>query len=193
MRIIFLMVAMVLVYTSTMAHNPLTAKFELNATLQEKALLNIYLSQTGLHQTLIKYHKETDFTTISVNNYKKLAVQYLKNHIYIKAGNTLLSIGEGGIKLGSHQTNFKFLIENYPSEVNDLEVHINAFNENENHHSVFWWKRIDAKSKVVLSERNDFRAAFNLDGLETMDASIPNSNILWIGLGVLVLFVGYLL
>lgn len=189
MRNIFLIVAIALVHSSAMAHNPLTAKFELNAALQEGAILNIYLSQTGLHQALIKYYEQTDFATISANEYKKLAVQYLKKHIAITADTELLKIGEGGIKLGSHQTDLKFLIENYPSEVNDLEVNISAFNGNENHHSVFWWKRKDAKTKIILSAKNDFRGALKSTGQTAMGAAVSNRNDLWLGLGVSVLFI----
>ena len=72
MRIIILIIAVALVETSAMAHNPLTAKFELNVTPQEGALLSIYSSQTGLHQALIKYYTETDFAIISANEYKKI-------------------------------------------------------------------------------------------------------------------------
>lgn len=192
MRKFLLIVAIALVYSSAVAHNPLTAKFELNATLPEGAILNIYLSQTGLHQALIKYYKQTDFSTISTSEYKKLTVQYLKEHFALVADNEVLKIGEGGIKLGNHQTDLKFLIENYPSKVSNLEVYINAFKENENHHSVFWWKRKDAKTKIILSANNDFQGTLKSSDRMSMKIAIANKNKLWLGLGFLVLFFAFL-
>ena len=143
-----------------MAHNPLTAKFELDA-IENGAILHIYLSQQGLHQALVKHYSDKDLTTISANEYKKIAVQYVKKHTGIAANQKLLALGEAGIKLGNHQTNFKFLINNYPAEVTDLDLHINAFQENENHHTMYWWKRKGTQAKVILSAKNEFRGTFN--------------------------------
>lgn len=161
MKNIFLIVAIALVYSSAMAHNPLTAKFELNTNLQKGAILNVYTSQTGVHQALIKYYTQIDFTAITENEYKVLVVEYIKKHLSIKADDTPLIIGEGGIKLGNHQTDLKFLIENYPNKVSSLQVILNAFEENENHHSVFWWKTKEGKSKVILSAKNGFQGTIN--------------------------------
>ena len=158
MKKIFLIAVIALVSSRAMAHNPLTAKFELTADWKNNAaILNIYTSQAGVHEALIKHYTQIDFTSIEINEYKKLIVQYLKKHILIHADDILLEIGEGGIKLGNHQTDLKFLIENYPSEVNTLKVEINAFQENEDHHSVFWWKTKNAKSKLILSDKNEFQ------------------------------------
>lgn len=162
MKKIFLVIAIALVGSSAMAHNPLTAKFELNTNSEAgAAILNIYTSQTGVHEAMIKYYTATDFASIEATEYKKLLVQYLKKHISIHADNTLLEVGEGGIKLGNHQTDLKFLIENYPSEVQELKVEINAFQENENHHSAFWWKTKNGKSKLILSDKNNFQGLLN--------------------------------
>ena len=181
MKLFLLIIVIVLAPASAMTHNPLTAKFELDV-LKEGALLNISTSQTGLHQALIKYYPKIDFSTISVRDYKKLTVAYLKKHLFLTTGDTILKIGKGGIKLGSHQTDLKFLIENYPKNVENLEVKIDAFRENENHHSVFWWNKISGRSKVVLSEKNDFQSAFQGVEQVMLNASMPTNGLWLLGL-----------
>jgi len=145
------------------AHNPLTAKVELNTNLSEGGLLNIYLAQAGLHQALVKYFPATDFPTISTDAYKKLAVRYLKEHIHLSVDDTPLVIGEGGIKLGNHQTDLRFLINHFPKNTKTIQAHIDIGKENGNHHTVFWWLNKNAKTKVVLSEQNNFQSILNFD------------------------------
>lgn len=166
MKKIIIIVAIALSTLSAMAHNPLTAKFELSTSSQDFALLNIYLSQTGLHQALIKFYTDIDFETISEKSYKELTVDYIKAHTQIKADDVKLIINEGGIKLGSHQTDLKFLIKNYPSSVDEISVTIDAFKQNENHHTVFWWKDSNRKRKVILSENNAFSGDINLSNTQ---------------------------
>lgn len=171
------------------AHNPLTAKFELNASLPQGAVLNIYLSQAGLHQALLKHYTNIDLSTLSENAYKQLCVRYLKEHTALQADKTSLQLGEGGIKLGHHQTDLKFFIENYPPEVHKLKVHISAFQENGNHHSVFWWKKQAEESKLILSKSNAFQGEL---GIPVQIAAVGNKTqiplilVLLMGLGVLV-------
>ncbi len=147
---------------NVMAHNPLAARFELEATSPRVTLLHVYLSQTGLHQALLQHYPTTDFTSVSVEEYKRLAVTYLKEHVSLTADGVPLILGEGGIKVGSHETDFKFLVDNYPERVERLDVDIMAFTENEHHTSIFWWRRTAEKSKLILSVENGFRGQLGL-------------------------------
>lgn len=184
MRTILFIFTILLFSAGARAHNPLAAKFELDATLGQGAILNIYLSQTGLHQALIKHYAQRDFDSISESDYKELAVRYIKEHIRLKADNTALSIAEGGIKLGNHQTDLKFFIENIPGQFDVLDVEVRCFAENENHHSVFWLIGNDFKEKAILSARNGFRATFVLTATSTsVEYALPGY-ILWLGLGL---------
>ena len=47
MKNIFFMIVIAFVVSNAMAHDPLTAKFELDAAVDNGAILHIYLSQTG--------------------------------------------------------------------------------------------------------------------------------------------------
>jgi len=66
--------------------------------------------------------------------------------------------------------------------VENLEVKIDAFRENENHHSVFWWNKISGRSKVVLSEKNDFQSAFQGVEQVMLNASMPTNGLWLLGL-----------
>ena len=52
------------------AHNPLTAKVELNTSIEGGGLLNIYLAQAGLHEALLKHFDQVDFSLIKEKEYK---------------------------------------------------------------------------------------------------------------------------
>jgi len=144
------------------AHNPLTAKVELNTTLAEGGLLNIYLSQAGVHEALVKSFDQTDFSNISQPAYKKMVVQYIKSHIDIAADGMPLIIGEGAIKLGSHQTDLRFLINRVPKDIQSIVAKIDIGKENGNHHTVFWWIQKEGSRKVVLSIRNQFQSKLEI-------------------------------
>ena len=195
MRILILLLFLVTcLSTEAEAHNPLTARFELNATAPELTLLHVYVSQTGLHQALLKHYPDTNFTTISTPAYKQLAVAYVKEHVSLRTNETDLTLGEGGIKLGSHQTDFKFLVTRYPAQVEALRVRIDAFGENDHHQSVFRWKRGAESSKVVLSAENEYTgmlSASGEDGWHT-DTFLPPS-LAWLALGLGGVAVGSLL
>ncbi|MBT8191121.1 MAG: hypothetical protein HKO89_00470 [Saprospiraceae bacterium] len=194
MKYILLVVSIFLLCFNVMGHNPLTAKIELKATNERGAVLGIYLSQTGLHQALIKKYDEVDFESMAVHDYKELIVKYMKEHVELKADKQPLTIGEGGISLGNHQTDLKFFIDNYPGQTRSLDIHINAFEENDNHHTVFWWKRPDGKSKVILSKKaNDFRAILTEGSGDSMYAIVETGNNVWyLIVGVFLFFAGIL-
>ena len=168
-RMIIAVLLCLLSLTNLEAHNPLTAKFELRASLEEGALLYVYLTQVSVHYALRKQHPDLDFDQVNADEYKRMVVQYLRAHIVLVADNIPLELGYGAIKLGSHQTDLRFYIENYPGQVEKLEVHLNAFQENGHQQTVFWWYTPEESSKVVLSAENGFREVF--DTAEEMRAA----------------------
>jgi len=183
MKNILLIALLSLLSWNGWAHNPLTAKVELNTKDSEISVVNIYLSQTGLHQALLKYFDKTDISALSTTAYKKLAAQYIKEHIQLVADGTPLVIGEGGIKLGSHQTDLKFLIKNFPKNIHQLQANIDIGKENGNHHTIFLWQQKEGQSKVVLSERNQFQTQLEVGEIIVEDTTQLNKQ--WMGLGLL--------
>ena len=149
----------------------MTAKVELNTKLAEGGLLNIYLSQVGLHEALVKNFDQTDFSNISQTVYKKMVVQYIKSHIHITADGMPLRIGEGAIKLGNHQTDLRFVINRIPQNIQSLDAKIDIGKENGNHHTVFWWLQKDGSRKVVLSQRNQFQSVLSINQATVSEAA----------------------
>ena len=167
MRIIWSIWFLTWAASHAFAHNPLTAKVELRSDLSTGALLNIYTSQAGLHQAILAYYGEVEVSHFTQLAYKKAVVQYLKNHVDIVVDNKPLILGEGAIKLGNHQTDLTFIIEHFPEEIQFMDVHIKAFQENDGHHTMFLWKTFDGKVKRVLSSANDFKASIKEDSMNT--------------------------
>jgi len=156
-NLIVLKLLFVLAIHSLHAHNPLTARFELHGTLEKGAMLHTYLTQVGVHQALVKEYPSTNWENVSTDEYKSKIVKYLRDHIFIEADGAALTLGKAAIKLGDHQTEVKFYIADYYLETEELHVHVNAFAENGNQQSVFWWYTPVKTSKTILSRNINFK------------------------------------
>lgn len=153
------------------AHDPFSARFELHTNHKEGALLHIYLSQVSVHKTLIGVHPQVDFEKVEADQYKEMVVAYLKDHITIHGDGIEMNIGVGAIRLGSHQTELKFHLKNYPDHVERLEVAIDAFGESKRQHSVFWWYTSEKSSRLVLSSVNGFSGKMEHETRSRLDAA----------------------
>lgn len=158
--IILLLILLISTGNQLSAHDLLTSKFELQTDFEKGAILKAYLTQAGLHHALKKKYPKQGFA--KQGEYEAMIISYLKEHISIKANEIPMEFGFGAVKLGSHETDVIMHIKNYPKAVSKLEVNIDAFQENGNHHSVFWWFAPEETSKFVLAEKNDFHAFFEI-------------------------------
>lgn len=137
------------------AHNPLSAKFYLKID-QEASTLTINLSQGGVHALMKKIYGDK-VNEMKADEYKKALVQYVKSNCNISFAGQPITLKQGGIKLGSHQTDLKFLVDAPTQTEGDLKVHIPAFSENGNHQTIFVYDLKDLKDKVILSSKNGYR------------------------------------
>lgn len=153
------------------AHNPITSKFELRASLEEGALLNIYLTQAGVHKALTKKYPEMPFEKMPLDEYKELIVSYVKEHTHLIADGVPLQIGEGRIKLTNHQTDLQFHLKNYSNSVEKLEVKVDAFQENKNQQTVFWWLTPNKSGKLSLAAHNNFKGTLEKKTMGTKNKS----------------------
>ncbi|MEM9824235.1 MAG: DUF6702 family protein [Bacteroidota bacterium] len=145
------------------AHNPLSARyhFEVGA---EVSLLTISLSQDGVHQALIKGYGRERLEVSTEKEYKELLVAYVKKNFQLQIDQTKMVLKQGGLKLGSHQTDLKFVLPPIARKITQMEVTITAFQENEHHQTIFTYP-IDGKTKyVVLNASNDYQATVRLRG-----------------------------
>jgi len=192
-RIIYLTLLSLRFTNSLFGHDPSSARFELHANIKEGALLHVYLTQAGVHSALVESYSEIDFATMEIEAYKEMVVAYVKEHTQIIGDGIEMQFGVGAIKLGSHETQIKLHLKNYPKGVEHLVVTIDAFKENKHHHSLFWWHTPEESFRTILSNKNDFEGEFELSPVqpEVHIASIGNGIIKWlflfVGIGFLVL------
>lgn len=142
---------------SVKAHNPLSAVYYLEVK-DGFGILNISLSQVGFQNALLKYHVDIQLDSLSSDAYKKLAISYLKEHFNLKINDQPIDLLKGGLKLGNHQTNVKFVTSTLPKHLEHLTVTINAFEQNKHHQTIFSLSQKGLTDKLILSEKNNFSA-----------------------------------
>lgn len=146
------------VFTSVRAHNPLSAMYYLEVK-EDINILNISLSQNGLNEALKKHFSNLNLETLSAADYKQKAIGYIKDNFSLIVNGVTIKLLEGGIKLGNHETDLKFIIDLFPKHINTLDVHIDAFKENNQHQSVFSILIDNKTSRVILNKENNYKVA----------------------------------
>lgn len=178
-RVIILLLILIVSIQTIHAHNPLSAMYYLEVK-ENINILNINLSQTGFHEALKKQYSKTNFEELPLTEYKQLAVNYLKENFHLVVNGTRIQLLDGGLKLGSHQTDAKFITSELPKTFESLEIKIQAFTENEQHQTVFSLLLNGKTSKVILNKKNDYSASVIFkDGLMIDNHKAFNSNYLW--------------
>lgn len=142
-------------------HNPLSAKYHLEAG-EKVSLLTINLSQDGVNQVLLKAYSEKELEALSQNEFKALIVNYIKSNFSLSFDKKEIKLKEGGVKLGSHQTDLKFVLPPVSSEVEQIEIHIPAFKENDNHQTIFSYKTNRKADYEILSSKNNYQSTIML-------------------------------
>jgi len=167
------------------AHNPLSAKYHFEAG-EHASLLSINLSQDGVNKVLIDQYGLDAVNQMTATKLKELLVAYIKDNFHFLVNHKKLRLDQGGIKLGSHQTDLKFVLPAFPQKVQDLSIHIPAFQENANHQTIFSYVIHGKADKVILTPENDYQSAIFIN--EVMER--PNFS--WIIGGVLgLIFVAF--
>lgn len=141
---------------SLSAHNTLSAKYYLNVT-DEVSVLSVHLSQVGVHAMMKKRYGD-QVSNMSAVDYKKALVDYVKLNCDLWVGDQKITLNQGGIKLGSHQTDLKFLVDMPLLDRQNISVSIPAFRENEYHQTVFAYNLYGKKDKVILGIKNDYQS-----------------------------------
>ncbi|AWV97526.1 hypothetical protein [Arcticibacterium luteifluviistationis] len=142
-------------------HNSLSAKYQLEAG-ENASLLTISLSQDGMNQVLIKEHGRQKLENLDKKELEELIVNYIKKHFELTIDKKVMDLKDGGIKLGSHQTDLKFILPPISKNAENLEINISAFKENENHQTIFYYLIYDKGGHLILSNINDYQADLSL-------------------------------
>lgn len=180
MKKIIVLLLMLMVSVQTLyAHNPLSAMYYLEVK-NNISILNINLSQNGLNAALKKHYPKLKLEGLSELDYKQLTAKYLKENFYLEINGQSIHLLEGGIKLGNHQTDAKFITTKLPATFKNLNVHIKSFIENENHQTVFSLLLNGNTSKVILNKKNEYSASVTFkDDAMIVNSKAFNKNYLW--------------
>ena len=168
------------------AHNPQLATFYLRP-LEALWVIEGSFAQYGLHEAMKKHYTYIDLDNVEPAEYKKLTVAYVKSHISIetKSGRTI-TLGEGGLRLGNHQTDIRFILTNLPEASENLNVRITCLSENEHHTNILRAPVADG-GQFILNADNRFTAELDF-GVEPVEQIASDNSLAWI-LGGLTLVV----
>lgn len=174
MKRILIVLVCCLIPCLSLAHNALSARYFLEATNQG-SLLTINLSQTEVNHVMMLRFDKDYLEKLSLKEWKELVVNYIKEGFVLKIDGKKIELGKGGIRLGDHQTDLKFVLNPISEHTKNIFVHITSFQENRDHQTIFVYKIGSKKNKVILSKRNQYKSKISLK--ET-----KQSPLLWLGL-----------
>ncbi len=188
-KIVILCLFFICTFTISFAHNPLSAMYYLEVK-EDFGIMNLSLSQAGSHEAIFKNYSDEAISEMSDLEYKKLIVQYVKDNFHLTINGNEVELLDGGVKLGNHQTDLKFVTSELPSTFNTLDVRIDAFKENEHHQTVFSLAFNDKTSKVILNKTNNYTTYVNfVDNEMIANSSQFQMGYLWFILVIPIAFV----
>lgn len=157
MRIFILGFSLLLGVFSSFGHNPLSARYFLEVN-ENATILTINLSQDGINNVLIeKLGKET-FNQLELEQLKEQIFQYIRSNFYLSIDGEIIPLQEGGIKLGNHQTDLKFILSPLLQRPESIKIDIPAFQENDHHQSIFSYSIYGLNDHVVLDSSNNYKS-----------------------------------
>jgi len=166
-------------------HNPLSARYHFEAG-ENASLLTINLSQDGVNNFLSKKFDREELSNFSGKELEIIIVEYIKDNFSMSAEGKKIELDKGGIKLGNHQTDLKFVLPPFSNSVDDFDIDISAFKENSNHQTIFSYKIFEKNDHVILSNLNDYKSTVSLSSIQQSSSSFSYAFILG-GIGILVL------
>lgn len=156
MRFYILLVALGLVLQSASPHDPNLATIIVR---QKKGVwvIEVSCSQAGLHQAISKIQPELANADINSDKYKQAVVDHARKTILLTANSFgQLVLGQGGIKLGNHQSDLKFELTGMPEILHEIRFEISFLSANQNHSNVVRIEHGSDVSKCILNASNNY-------------------------------------
>lgn len=152
---IIILIALAFAFINAKAHNP-NATSVVISSIKGVWVVQFTISQQGANVALHQFYKNKNLANISVEEYKKLYVKYIKEHCTLTIDGKKIPLASGGIKLGNHQTDIKFLLPNFPEKYQNFELKLNVFEENKEQNIVV--KLVDGEKtfRKILNHKNQF-------------------------------------
>lgn len=174
-------------FSTVAAHNPLSARYHFEAgSLASELTIN--LSQDGINNTLLQHHERQLLEELPRKAFEELIVAYVKDNINLSINGLSIVLGQGGIKLGDHQTDLRFVLPAFTEPIDEIDIDISAFRENDHHQTIFSYAVDGETGHVILQEDNGYDTSI------VLHASADNSSFYLLAVfGCLALLSGLLL
>lgn len=146
---------------SGVAHNTKIATFTLRDT-GAGWYIEMNFAEAGVKAAMIEEHGKQTLSALSEERYKALILDYAKSNFQLTVDKRRIKLGDGGIMLGPHQTDLKFMLPGLPLRPSEAQIRIPMFGSTYDHTNLFRIYRGGKNiSKFYLNDDNDFSVALN--------------------------------
>ncbi|SMD34596.1 hypothetical protein SAMN04488029_2092 [Reichenbachiella faecimaris] len=173
------------VLNSGAAHNSKMATFTLRDT-GAGWLVEMNFAQAGVDAAMIEHYGKSKILGIEKKAYQDLVINYVKSNFHLTVDGREIALRNGGILIGSHQTDLKFILPEIPLQPSEAKVYIPMFGTTYNHTNLFRVYRGGKNiTKFFLNEDNDFEAnlIFTSRGVFQQDQKPQEGQLLMLGSG----------
>ena len=125
--------------------------------------------------------------SFEVQEFKEKYIAYIKERVHLSSNDQTIYLGEGGIKLGAHETKITFMLPDLAPDFDQLNMHIPLFESLEGQHTIVRIDTEEGQVKAILKSSNSFKAYFSRGEINYSSTLNVNSYI-WLGLGVVFIF-----
>lgn len=154
-KLIFTVALLCIAMPQAFAHNVQQSSFKLLFS-KEKNFLDIVLSQYGIEQAMLKAYPSFNLEESDSQRFKELLVRHIKENFQVKVNGESLVLGRGAIRLGSHQSNIRFRVNNAIDSIDTIEATVTCFSENEKQRNILKIQSDNFYERVILSESNHY-------------------------------------
>ena len=137
-------------------------------------IIEMAFAQATIDAEMLRSHSKEELEEMPRSLYQDKVVEYVKDHFNLVVDGGSIILQEGGIMLGSHQTNLKFVLPGIPDQPTNVEAFLPMFSNSYNHTNIFRIYRGEGTmTKFFLSSDNDFRTslAFTPDGIVQVEST----------------------
>ncbi|MEP1033008.1 hypothetical protein [Ekhidna sp.] len=171
----------------TMAHNAKIATYTLRDT-GAGWFIEMNFAQAAVDAQMLKMHDKEVLSKMNKDDYKKSFLKYLTENIHLRVDGKKIKFVSGGILLGSHQTDVKYILPEISGHPQNMSVYLPMFEHIYNQTNLFRiYRGGDKFSKFFLSTDNDFSANLKFTGQGIISVNKAPSNNLALISGVVVL------
>lgn len=114
-----------------------------------------------MNKVLIEKLGEEAFNKLDQQELKEQLFQYIKDNFILSIDDEKVQLMEGGIKLGSHQTDLKFIIPRLSEELKIMEISIPAFKQNRSHQTIFSYNINGSIDHLILNQDNNYQSTIH--------------------------------